>query len=209
MIKKYRWTLIAACAVTVCPVIVGLVLWNRLPEEIATHFGSDNVANGWSSKPFAVFGIPLILGALELFLFFVTTNDPKRKNIDEKIMRMILWIIPVVSLICCLSCYGIALGMAVDIGLIINIGIGILFVIIGNYMHRIKQNYTVGIRLPWTLNSQENWNRTHRMAAWLFILGGIVFMINGFLQKEWMVGVVLLIVFIPGIYSYILYRRGI
>lgn len=209
MMKKYRWTLIAACAVTVCPVIVGLLLWNRLPEEIATHFGSDNVANGWSSKPFAVFGIPLILGALELFLFFVTANDPKRKNIDEKIMRMILWIIPVISLICCLSCYGIALGMAVDIGLIVNIGIGILFVILGNYIHRIKQNYTVGIRLPWTLNSQENWNRTHRMAAWLFIFGGIVFIINGFLQKEWMLGIVLLIVFIPGIYSYILYRRGI
>ena len=93
MMKKYKWTLLIGCIVTALPMLVGLILWNRLPDEIATHFGSGNVANGWSSKPFAVFGIPGIMVALELVLYFVTTNDPKKRNIDDKIMRFCLWIV--------------------------------------------------------------------------------------------------------------------
>lgn len=209
MMKKYKWTLIFACIVIVIPVIAGLVLWNRLPEKIPTHFGTGNEINGWSSKPMAVFGIPGIMLAVELLLFFVTTNDPKKRNIDGKLMGMILWIVPVVTLVTSFSCYAIALGVPVDVGMLVNFCIGVLFILLGNYMHRIKQNYTVGIKLPWTLNSEENWNRTHRMASWLFVLGGLLFIINGFLQFGWMIAAVLLITLIPGIYSYILYKKGI
>ena len=209
MMKKYKWTLIFACIVIVIPVIAGLVLWNRLPEKIPTHFGTGNEINGWSSKPMAVFGIPGIMLAVELLLFFVTTNDPKKRNIDGKLMGMILWIVPVVTLVTCFSCYAIALGVPVDVGMLVNFCIGVLFILLGNYMHRIKQNYTVGIKLPWTLNSEENWNRTHRMASWLFVLGGLLFITNGFLQFGWMIAAVLLITLIPGIYSYILYKKGI
>ena len=193
----------------ICLERMGLILWNRLPDEIATHFGSGNVANGWSSKPFAVFGIPGIMVAVELLLYFVTTNDPKKRNIDDKIMRFCLWIIPVTSLIVCLSCYGIALGIPVDIGFLVNILIGIMFIFLGNYLHRIKQNYTVGIKLPWTLNSEENWNRTHRMASWLYVICGLLFIVNAFFQFEAMYFAVLLFAFIPGVYSYILYKKGI
>lgn len=208
--KKYKWTLILACIVSICPIIVGLILWNQLPDRIATHFGSGGEANGWSSKAFTVFGIPGIMTAVELILFFATTNDPKKRNIDEKLMRLILWIIPVFSLIVNFSCYAIALGKKVDIGMITNVCVGIVFIIMGNYMHRIKQNYTVGIKLPWTLNSEENWNRTHRMASWLFVLCGILFIINGaVLQTEWMVGAAILMAVVPGLYSFILYKKGI
>lgn len=134
----------------------------------------------------------------------------RKRNIDEKLMRLILWIIPVLSLIVNFSCYAIALGKKVDIGMITNVCVGIVFIIMGNYMHRIKQNYTVGIKLPWTLNSEENWNRTHRMASWLFVLCGILFIINGaVLQTEWMVGAAILMAVVPGLYSFILYKKGI
>ena len=147
--------------------------------------------------------------AVELVLYFVTTNDPKKRNIDDKIMRFCLWIVPVTSLIVCLSCYGIALGIPVDIGFLVNILIGIMLIFLGNYLHRIKQNYTVGIKLPWTLNSEENWNRTHRMASWLFVICGLLFIVNAFFQFEAMYFAVLLFAFIPGVYSYILYKKGI
>ena len=210
MMKKYKWTLILACIVSICPIIVGLILWNQLPDRIDTHFGSGGEANGWRSKAFTVFGITGIMTAVELILFFATTNDPKKRNIDEKLMRLILWIIPVLSLIVNFSCYAIALGKKVDIGMITNVCVGIVFIIMGNYMHRIKQNYTVGIKLPWTLNSEENWNRTHRMASWLFVLCGILFIVNGaVLQTEWMVGAAILMAVVPGLYSFILYKKGI
>ena len=88
---------------------------------------------------------------------------------------MILWLVPVVSVITCMSIYGLALGMDIDIGVIVNIMVGIMFIILGNYVHKVKQNYTVGMKLPWTLNSEENWNRTNRMTGWILILSGAAF----------------------------------
>lgn len=80
MMKKYKKQLILSSIVTLLPILIGLFLWNRLPDTIATHFGSDNVANGWSSKPFVVFGLPLILLGIHLFCLFTTMNDPKKKH---------------------------------------------------------------------------------------------------------------------------------
>lgn len=87
-------------------------------------------------------------------------------------IRLVLWIIPVTSLIVCCSIYANAVGIAVDIGFVANGIVGLLFILIGNYMPKCKQNYTTGIKVPWTLHSQENWNRTHRLAGWVWIIGG-------------------------------------
>lgn len=210
MMKKNKWMIILASLVTISPMFVGLILWNRLPDEIATHFDSANVANGWSSKPVAVFGIPLFLLAMHLLCIGVTMNDPRRKNISEKMFQFIIWIVPAASLICCLSSYAIALGIEVNIGMIVNIMVGIVFMILGNYMHKVKQNYTVGIKIPWTLDSEENWNRTHRLASWLWILSGVVFLINGVLQLGWLLVAILMVsVLVPIVYSFVLYKKGI
>lgn len=210
MLKRYKKTLIITSLVTISPMIVGLLLWNQLPDMIATHFGSDNTVDGWSSKPFAVFGLPLMLLAMHLFCVFVTSADPKRKNISDKFFKWILWIVPVLSVATCLSCYAITLGINVDIGAVIYLLIGILFIIVGNYLHKVKQNYTVGIKLPWTLNSEENWNRTHRLSSWLWIAAGILFIVNAILRIEWLViPVLFILLLVPIVYSCLLYRKGI
>ena len=123
---------------------------------------------------------------------------------------MILWLVPVVSVITCMAIYGLALGMELDIGVIVNIMVGIMFIILGNYVHKVKQNYTVGMKLPWTLNSEENWNRTNRMAGWVLILSGLLFLMNSLLLKtEIVFAVILLVILVPMIYSFILYKKGI
>ncbi len=191
------------------PIIVGVILWNKLPNEIATHFGADNQANGWSSKPMTVFGMPFVMLALQWFAFLVTSNDPKKRNINKKLFVYILWLIPIISLITMMSTYAIALGYSVDIGMVMNFLVGILCIIIGNYMHKIKQNYTVGIKIPWTLSSEENWNKTHRMASWLFIIVGILFCINGFYKTiTVLVVAMVLLVVLPVVYSFVLYKKG-
>ncbi|MFQ9152253.1 MAG: SdpI family protein [Blautia sp.] len=123
---------------------------------------------------------------------------------------MVLWLVPVVSVITCMSIYGLALGMDIDIGVIVNIMVGIMFIILGNYVHKVKQNYTVGMKLPWTLNSEENWNRTNRMTGWILILSGLLFLMNSLLLKtEIVFAVILLVILVPMIYSFILYKKGI
>ena len=212
-LKEYKMSLISGSILTISPSLAGILLWNRLPEKIATHFDQHNLANGWSSKPVAVFGIPFLLLLVHLFCVFFSANDPKRKNINKRIFTMILWMVPVVSVITCMSIYGLALGMDLDIGMVVNIMVGILLIILGNYIHKVKQNYTVGVKLPWTLNSEENWDRTHRFAGKVFVTGGLVLVIGAFvqgLQTVWVVTVVTaVIVILPCGYSFLLYKKGI
>ena len=81
--KEYRKLLIITTLITLLPIIAGLILWNQLPDQIATHWGADGQANGWSGKTFAVFGLPCLLAAIHVFTCVITLNDPKRKNIHR------------------------------------------------------------------------------------------------------------------------------
>lgn len=208
--KLSKRTVIISTLITLFPCVVGIFLWNRLPNVMATHFGSDNTANGWSSKAFTVFGIPFILAGIQMLCLWATANDPRKKNINGKLFGVVIWTIPIISQICCLSVYGIALNKRVNIGLLVNLFIGVLFLLIGNYLPKAKQNYTVGIKLPWTLNSEENWNRTHRMAGWLWMLGGLAMIVNAFFLSTVVLIVVLCgLVIPPTVYSYRLFKKGI
>lgn len=209
MMKKYKKTLIITSILILVPMLVGLILWNRLPDTMATHFGSDNEANGWSSKPFVVFGMPLIMLALHWICLIATMNDPKKKNISGKMFRIIFWIVPVTTILTLTLTYLNALGVQVDIGMFVNLLMGVLFIIIGNYLPKCKLNYTAGFRIPWTLSSEENWNKTHRLAGWLCLIGGILFLLNAFWLSEVMLIVIMGLVLIPSIYSFILYKKGV
>ena len=88
--------------------------------------------------------------------------------------------------------------------------LGCMFLVIGNYMPKMKQSYTLGIKLPWTLNSEENWYRTHRLGGYTFMSGGVISIIVAFLQVFWVVFVAILVAtIIPMVYSYMLYKKGI
>ena len=209
MIKKYKFTIVLTSFLTICPVFAGIFLWNRLPEQVATHFGMGNVPNGWSSRPFAVFGIPLMLLAIHLLCVFATMADPRKQNISGKLFHCVVWLVPLISLVVTASVYGYALGVMVDVGMWVNLIIGAVFIILGNYLPKCGQNYTVGIKLPWTLESEENWNRTHHLAGWLWIFAGFVFLVNAFFQSRWIIAAVLAMTLIPVGYSFVLYRKGI
>lgn len=207
--RAYRRKLIITSIITLLPILVGLILWNKLPDTIATHWGADNQANGWSSKEMVVFGIPVLLTFFHFIAVGVTMADPKRKNISKKMMNIVFWIIPVVSWVVLASVYATALGISVNIGLIGNILVGILFIVIGYFMPKSGQSYTVGLKLPWTLNDEENWNRTNRVSGYLFVICGIVFIVNAFfLSIVPMIISVLMLLIIPMIYSYIIYQKS-
>lgn len=216
-IKNYKITIIITTLITLLPILFGLIVWNRLPEQIATHWGADGQANGYSGKAFAVFGMPCILAAFQLLVSFITLNDPKRRNIHKKPLALVLWILPVMSIIVNGITYAIALGMEIDIGVVVSILVGILFIALGNYMPKLQQNYTVGIRVPWTLNSSENWNRTHRLGGKMFILGGFFLMITGFLGRIMgdygtiaaLLVIVVICAGVPAVYSFWLFKRGV
>ena len=209
MIKKNLKALIITSCVIVLPVLAGLALWTRLPQQLPTHWNAAGERDGWSSKAFAVFALPLILLAAQWLCVLATLADPKKHNHGGKILLVVFWIIPVLSVVVNGSIYATALGAGIAMEVITPLLVGLTFVIIGNYLPKCKQNYTVGIKLPWTLQSEENWNRTHRMAGRLWVIGGIVILLCGFLGGVWLIlPVTLIMVVAPMIYSYVLYRKG-
>ena len=210
MMKANKKTLIITSIVTILPVLIGIICWNRLPEVMATHFGFNNEANGFSSKAFAVFGLPLILLAVLWVGAFVTAHDPKRQNISPKMFSLMLWIAPVISLVAAATIYPVNLGYELDIAFFSELLLGLMFIIIGNYLPKARQNYTIGIKIPWTLANEENWNRTHRLAGYLWMICGILMILislTRFVPAEWLVGIFLIMVLVPCIYSFWLHAK--
>ena len=208
MLKNLKPKMLLTSMITILPILLGLLLWNKLPEQVVTHWDANGVPNGWSSKLFAVVGLPLFILACHIVCIVATMADPKAKNHSEKILTLVLWICPVTSLFCMISVYAEALGYHVSITKIASVFVGLLFIAIGNYLPKCKQNYTVGIKVPWTLNSIENWNRTHRFAGKLWILAGITFIVLCFIKKMYLAtAIMLLMATAPMVYSFWYYKK--
>ena len=205
----HKRTLILTSAVILLPMFVGLILWNRLPEQMPTHFGFNGTADGYSGRPFAIVGLPLFLLAIQLLCAFVMQADPKKQNISEKLVQLTLWIAPAVSLFVGISMYASALGYMFNINRFVSVFVGLLFVVMGNYLPKCRPNYTMGIRIPWTLADEENWNHTHRFAGYVWIAVGLVITASAFFGGMNNVLTVLLLAAAasPIVYSYAYAKR--
>lgn len=208
MIKKHMKTIIITSILTLAPMIVGIVLWDKLPMEIPTHFGLNNQPDGYSSKAFAVFGIPLMMLAFHFICIFSTKLDPKMKSINDKVFTLVLYIIPATSLLMCALIYPAALGEEMRVGLFVCLFLGLLFTITGNYLPKCKPSYTVGIKLPWTLEDAENWTKTHSLAGKIWVAGGLLIIATAFMESPVVMFVILgAMVVVPTVYSYLLYKN--
>lgn len=185
--------------------LVGCVFWYQLPEKMPTHFNLLGQADGYNHKVFAIFGLPALMLLMHWLLLFLMIKDPKSSNISSKIQVLIYWIIPFVSCLSMISIYGESLGYSMMSGLLAQIFMGVLMIVIGNYLPKTHRNYIIGIRLPWTLESDKNWRKTHRLAGKIWVLGGLLLFLNSFVQLYvyWVFFLTLFFaVIIPSVYSY-------
>ena len=209
MIKKNLKTLIITSIITLLPILAGIILWNQLPDKLPVHWDISGNIDGYASKAFVVFALPFIFTALNWICSFTTLADPKKQNHSGKVLSLVFWLVPLISVVLFGVIYAASLGKKVLITIVLPVMLGFIFVIIGNYLPKCKQNYTVGIKTPWTLNSEEIWNKTHRLAGWLWVAGGIAIMVFGFFKIVWAVlPIVLVISLIPLIYSYVLHKKA-
>ena len=209
--KTNKTLLTVTSTVTLFPILWGLIIWSQLPNQISIHFNAAGQANNFQSKALAVFGLPVFLLLVHLFVIFMIRRDPKNRTMNEKMVKVIYWLIPIVSLIVSYLIYSKALGSTTNPSVFVSALLGLIFLIIGNYMPKLKVNHTVGIRLPWTLQSEDNWHKTHRLAGKLWVLGGLILLLEAGLQfaiSYVLVLVILTIVFIPMMYSYQLSRKN-
>ena len=134
MYKNHKKALILSSLLTLFPIVIGLLLWNKLPDVMATHWGADNQPDGYSSKAFAVFVFPFILLGIHWLCLWITSLDPGHKKQSEKATKMTFWLIPIASLFVTSIMYGLALGNKINMGSVLFGMMGLMFMGIGNYM---------------------------------------------------------------------------
>ena len=137
-------------------------------------------------------------------------NDPRNKKQNNFVMTLSKLAMPLIMLVAYVITVMSGLGREIRVSVVIPLFLGILIIAIGNYLPKIKRNYTMGIKLPWTLNSDENWRRTHRLGGICFVIIGLCLILSVFLKSEIVFLVPLFLgTIIPTVYSYYLYTKGI
>lgn len=192
------------------PFAISLLFYRRLPDMVPTHWGADNQVNGYSSRNMACFGIPAFMFAMAVLVNVLYRIDPKRENISRsrELRQVTRWFVIVVGILVQLLIVLAGTGTAIDVGTAVSVPLAILFIVIGNYLPKCRQNYTMGIKLPWTLADEENWNKTHRLAGFVWIAGGFLMIIMGLLHLSSLYFAVFFsMVLIPSVYSYAIFRK--
>ena len=211
MIAKNKKLLILTSLLTLLPIPVGLLLWNRFPETIAIHFGITGEADGFAGPSTAVFVLPLIMLGVHLLCAFFTSLDKGNRDRNQKIFRIVLWTIPVISNLSILGMYAFALGVEFSPVAWTMIPMGLLFAVIGNYMPKTRMNSTIGVKIYWTYTSEANWNATHRFAGKLWVAGGVLIALCALLPHKWavtvMLALILPLVIAPIVYSWQFYKK--
>lgn len=211
MMKQYKRTLLLTSLLTLLPIPVGLLLWNRFPETMAIHWGISGEADGYASPIFAVFGLPLILLAVQWLCIWVTSRDKGNQGRNHKMFRIVLWTIPIISNLSLLGMYAFALNVKFSPVVWTVVPMGLLFTVIGNYMPKTRMNSTMGIKVPWTYSSEENWNATHRFAGKVWMAGGLLLAFGGLLPHRlavtFMLIAFLVLITLPIYFSYRFYKK--
>lgn len=209
-----RTTTILVMIMIIGATIAGLLLWNRLPEQMASHWNINDQVDGYISKFWGVFMVPLItLGMFGLFLV-IPSIDPLKANIAQFRKAFNLFIVLIVTFM--LYTYGLTLAWNLGytdfkMSTSMSPAIGLLFIFIGFMLRQAKRNFFIGIRTPWTLSSDRVWDKTHQMGSTLFMLAGALAVIGSFLggvMAFWMLMIPIFgsTIFLV-IYSYVLYKQ--
>lgn len=213
MMKKNRGKLIVSSLVILLPILAGLLLWDRLPGQMIGRWGLGETAASGGARAAAVFLPPLFMLIIHWICIWFTCADPKNRDQSEKAMGMIFWIAPAFSLYLNGILYGTAFGMTFSMDQMMSLTTGLVFLLIGNYLPKCRQNRTLGIKVKWALENEENWNRTHRFGGRVWVICGLLMMLAVFLPGSW-IGLVLpvlmtVIAVLPIAYSYLYHRKQI
>ena len=197
MILKYKKALILSSMACLLPIPVGMVLWKLFPEGAIT--------GTWIAI------IPLSMLAAQWLCIALSALDKTNQNKNEKIHKLILWVIPGITWVFCGIMYALLLGLEFSPMVWTMIPMGLLFMGIGNYMPKTRMNATMGIKTKHTYSSEANWNATHRLAGKTWVIGGLLMILAAFLPHTVAIPVMLVcfavIILVPMVYSYRFYQK--
>lgn len=207
---KRRWL---GFLIALATLVFSAAVVSRLPEQVPTHFNMQGEPDDFTGRIWAAFLMPLMAILMYGLFHLFPKISPRRANMDR--FEDTYWLIAnlVVAFMCALHVLvlGRALGWPVDITSAVLLGVGLMFMVIGNVLPRTRSNWWIGIRTPWTMESENVWRATHRLAGKTFMIGGAITVVGALMPaavRPWIaMGALGIGGFIPVIYSYLYWRR--
>ncbi|HEY3220130.1 MAG TPA: SdpI family protein [Gemmatimonadales bacterium] len=194
---------------------VAMSIWAypQLPPTVATHWSLNGTPDGYSSRLWALAIIPVILVIMTVIFNVLPKIDPRHENYVKFLSSY--WLIANAVIVFLLVAHGLiiaaGLGFSIKIDRLMPLGIGLLFVFLGNFLTRVEPNWFVGIRTPWTLSSDTVWRRTHRTGGWVFVIGGLLLASTALLPRAaflpLLIATIVIMPAIPIVQSYVLWKR--
>jgi len=193
--------------------ILAAIAWPQAPDAIPIHWGMDGQPDNFAGRFYGLFGLPLISGGMYGLYYVLPLLDPRRDNYRKFwdrylfLRNMIILLLTGIDIIVFLF----AIGVIFNTGIAVFVMVGVLLLLIGNYMGKLRPTWFVGIRTPWTLSSEESWNKTHRFGGRLFMVIGLLMIAAGIIRQQWMNNIAIysipaVIVILYG-YSYLVWRK--
>lgn len=194
---------------------VAAYFWPQLPEQVPTHWGPAGMPDRWAPKLTGALIGPVMGVFFYVLVWALPLLDPRARHMAES--SQVIEVIR--SILCAFALFMTYLTLSASVtpdqhlplsGLMV--GLGLLFVVLGNYLPKVRSNFFIGIRTPWTLSSEDVWYRTHRLGGKLMVAAGALTILGAWLPKPWslviFVGAVALASLIPVVYSYWRFKRG-
>ena len=192
-------------------IAVAAYLYPSLPEQIPTHWNIQGEVDDYTPKPWGVLIMPLAAVFIFVIMKLIPVISPKGFRTDQFMDVVNIFTVTLVGFMSGIGLLVLlaASGRNVHINEMVFAGVGLLFIVLGNYLGKVRKNFFIGIRTPWTLASDEVWNRTHRLGGWVFVLIGFFMFLNAFIQfpEGWLIGSIVVVALVPVVYSYVLYRK--
>ena len=205
--KKLLWPTV----IGLLPILMGLAVYSKLPEKMPIHWGLDGEPNGYATRLAGILILPLIMVGVNVIVQFSLESASKT---NLKLEKLMLWVLPILSVTFQSLTLSQALGYHLDIALITMVTVGIIFILLGNYIPKTSQNRVAGFRFPMTLSNPDNWQKTNRLGGMMLVISGIIMILGGVISTWYPIVAVLtfivnlfLIILVPLCYSIRLARK--
>ncbi len=204
--KQQKWKYVLSSMMIALPVLIFWILVNTRTEEMKVTGGLT------MGNMMVIVGIQtVLLLAVHLLCLYVTMKDRGNQNQSKKAIGMVFWIVPIISFFATGICMKAVFDLPYDLTFFVFVLLGLLFMLIGNYLPKCRRNFTLGIKVKWALCNDENWNMTHRFGGKVWVLAGLALLILAFIPEQvffvTFLPVLLVMIFAPILYSYLYYRK--
>lgn len=217
--KSYFKIVIISVIICIIPILSGIIFYDKFPQNIPNRFDFSGNITSYTNKKNILFFLPVIMSIVTVISAIMTYYDPFDKmntNKNPLLLKIMIFLPAFMSNIFFLGAYLYSVkNINIFSSRLINCFVGFIFIVVGNYLPKNKQNSTLGIRTPWTLKDEVNWNKTNRLGGYIFMLSGVLFIILEFLSRNNKFiliisqAVLIVILFIPVVYSFYLYKKSL